>query len=108
MSIEQLAAWVTAMAIANEPTINELLRRGLDERQPLEVKLMARHAATTFTGVAKEDHKIRSSIYATAALALDPWLEPSVAHSASDSAPTPSTGPTTTTTAGPATSTSTG
>ena len=54
-------------------------------RQPLEVKLMARHAATTFTGVAKEDHKIRSSIYATAALALDPWLEPAVAHSASDS-----------------------
>jgi type IV secretion system protein VirD4 len=85
LSIEQLAAWVTAMAIANEPTINQLLRAGLDERQPLEVKLMARHAATTFAGVAKEDHKIRSSIYATAALALDPWLEPSVAHSASDS-----------------------
>src|SRR5207244_3700934 len=85
LSIEQLAAWVTAMAIATEPSINGLLRRGLDERQPLEVKLMARHAATTFAGVAKEDHKIRSSIYATAALALDPWLEPSVAHSASDS-----------------------
>jgi type IV secretion system protein VirD4 len=86
VSIEQLAAWVTAMAIANEPTINQLLRDGLDESQPLEVKLMARHAATTFAGVAKEDHKIRSSIYATAALALDPWLEPSVAHSASDTA----------------------
>jgi type IV secretion system protein VirD4 len=85
LSIEQLAAWVTAMAIATDPTINRLLRAGLDERQPLEVKLMARHAATTFAGVAKEDHKIRSSIYATAALALDPWLEPSVAHSASDS-----------------------
>src|SRR4249919_197075 len=85
VSIEQLAAWVTAMAIATEPTINDLLRRGLDPRQPLEVTLMARHAATTFTGVAKEDHKIRSSIYATAALALDPWLEPAVAHSASDS-----------------------
>ena len=85
MSIEQLAAWVTAMAIATEPTINDLLRRGLDPTQPLEVTLMARHAATTFTGVAKEDHKIRSSIYATAALALDPWLEPAVAHSASDS-----------------------
>jgi TraM recognition site of TraD and TraG len=85
VSIEQLAAWVTAMAIATEPTINDLLRRGLDPTQPLEVALMARHAATTFTGVAKEDHKIRSSIYATAALALDPWLEPAVAHSASDS-----------------------
>jgi type IV secretion system protein VirD4 len=83
VSIEQLAAWVTAMAIATEPTINDLLRRGLADNQPLEVKLMARHAATTFAGVAKEDHKIRSSIYATAALALDPWLEPSVAHSAS-------------------------
>jgi type IV secretion system protein VirD4 len=86
VSIEQLAAWVTAMAIATEPTINALLRLGLDDRQPVEVKLMARHAATTFAGVAKEDHKIRSSIYATAALALDPWLEPAVAHSASDSA----------------------
>jgi type IV secretory pathway TraG/TraD family ATPase VirD4 len=75
----------TAMAIATEPTINDLLRRGLHDVQPLEVKLMARHAATTFAGVAKEDHKIRSSIYATAALALDPWLEPAVAHSASDS-----------------------
>jgi type IV secretion system protein VirD4 len=85
VSIEQVAAWVTAMAIANEPTINTLLRKGLGEDRPLEVKLMARHAATTFAGVAKEDHKIRSSIYATAALALDPWLEPSVAHSASDS-----------------------
>ncbi len=86
LSIEQVAAWVTGMAIATEPTINRLLRQGLGEDQPLEVKLMARHAATTFAGVAKEDHKIRSSIYATAALALDPWLEPSVAHSASDSA----------------------
>jgi type IV secretion system protein VirD4 len=85
VSIEQLAAWVTAMAIATDPIINDLLRRGLSDAQPLEVKLMARHAATTFAGVAKEDHKIRSSIYATAALALDPWLEPSVAHSANDS-----------------------
>ena len=33
---------------------------------------------------AKEDHKIRSSIYSTASHAIDPWLEPSVAHSATD------------------------
>lgn len=85
VSMEQLAAWVTVLAVASEPTINGLLRRGLDQKQPLEVKLLARHAATTFAGVAKEDHKIRSSIYSTAALALAPWLEPSVAHSATDS-----------------------
>jgi type IV secretion system protein VirD4 len=85
VSIEQLATWVTTMAVATDPTINRLLRTGLQTDQPVEVNLMARHAATTFAGVAKEDHKIRSSIYATAALALDPWLEPAVAHSASDS-----------------------
>jgi type IV secretion system protein VirD4 len=86
VSMEQLASWVTAMAGAAEPAINELIRAGLDSRRPLEVQLLARHAAATFTGLAREDHKIRSSVYATAALAVDPWLEPSVAHSASDSA----------------------
>jgi hypothetical protein len=50
--------------------------QGLHADAWLEVKLMARYASTTFTGIAKEDHKIRSSIYSTAALALDPWLEP--------------------------------
>jgi type IV secretion system protein VirD4 len=85
VSMEQLASWVTAMAGATDPTINELIRTGLDHRQPLEVQLLARHASTTFTGLAREDHKIRSSVYATAALAVDPWLEPAVAHSASDS-----------------------
>lgn len=84
VSMEQLATWVTTMAVASDTTINSLLRRGLDKEQPLEIRLMARHAAVTFIGVAKEDQKIRSSIYSTAALALDPWLEPSVAHSATD------------------------
>ena len=84
VSMEQVATWVTTMAVASDPTINSLLRRGLDKEQPLEIRLMARHAAVTFIGVAKEDQKIRSSIYSTAALALDPWLEPSVAHSATD------------------------
>jgi type IV secretion system protein VirD4 len=85
VSMEQVASWVTTMAIATDPAINDLLRRGLQADASLEVKLMARYASTTFTGIAKEDHKIRSSIYSTAALALDPWLEPSVAHSATAS-----------------------
>lgn len=86
ISIEQLATWVTTMAGDDDPTINHLIRVGLDRKQPRELRLLARHAAVTFGGLAKEDHKIRSSIYSTAALALDPWLEPSVAHSASQSA----------------------
>lgn len=85
LSMQQLATWVTTIAGANEPTINELLRWGLQPKAALEAKLLATYAATTFTGIAKEDHKIRSSIYSTAALALDPWLEPAVAHSATAS-----------------------
>lgn len=46
---------------------------------------MARHAGINFTGLARQDQKVRSSVYTTAALAVDPWLEPSVAHSASTS-----------------------
>ncbi|MCU1395332.1 MAG: type secretory system conjugative transfer family protein [Ilumatobacteraceae bacterium] len=86
VSMEQIATWVTTMAGASDPTINQLLHRGLGKHQNTEIKLMARHAAVTFIGIAREDHKIRSSIYSTASLALDPWLEPSVAHSATDSA----------------------
>ena len=84
VNMERIATWVTTMADASDPVINRLLKAGLDKRQPLEVKLIARHASVTFVGVAKEDHKVRSSIYSTASLALDPWLEPSVAHSATD------------------------
>jgi type IV secretion system protein VirD4 len=83
VGMEQLAAWVRTIAVATEPTINDLLDRALSKKQPLEVQLLGRHAAVTFVGVAKEDHKIRSSVYSTAVLALKPWLEPSVAHSAS-------------------------
>lgn len=50
------------------------------------MRLLARSATSTFDGLAKQEHKVRSSVYTTASLALDPWLEPSVAHSASDSA----------------------
>ncbi|MEZ5220282.1 MAG: type IV secretory system conjugative DNA transfer family protein [Ilumatobacteraceae bacterium] len=85
VSLDQLATWVTTMAGNTEPTINLLIRSGLEEGQDLEVRLIARHAAIAFDGFAKEDHKVRSSVYTTAALALNPWLEPSVAHSASDS-----------------------
>ena len=84
VSMEQVASWVTTMATATHPTINSLLRNGLDKVRPLETQLLARHAAVTFDGVSKEDDKIRSSIYATAALAMDPWLEPAVAFSATD------------------------
>jgi type IV secretion system protein VirD4 len=86
VGMEQLAAWVRTIAGATEPTINSLLRRGLDKRRSIEVQLLARHAAVTFIGIGKEDHKIRSSVYSTAVLALKPWLEPSVAHSATNSA----------------------
>ncbi len=84
VNMEHIATWVTTMADATDPVINRLLKAGLDKTQPLEVKLIARHASVTFVGVAKEDHKIRSSIYSTASHAIDPWLEPSVAHSATD------------------------
>jgi type IV secretion system protein VirD4 len=84
VSMEQVASWVTTMTTASHPTINSLLRNGLDSARPLETQLLARHAAVTFDGVSKEDDKIRSSIYATASLAMDPWLEPAVAFSATD------------------------
>ena len=84
VNMEHIATWVTTMADASDPVINRLLKAGLDKTQPLEVKLIARHASVTFVGVAKEDHKVRSSIYSTASHAIDPWLEPSVAHSATD------------------------
>lgn len=86
VGLDQLATWVTTMAGNTEPTINTLIRAGLEQGQDREIRLIARHAAIAFDGFAKEDHKVRSSVYTTAALALNPWLEPSVAHSASESA----------------------
>lgn len=84
IGMEQLAAWVRTLAVATEPTINTIISRALDDRDNIEVQLLGRHAATTFTGIGREDEKIRSSVYSTAVLALKPWLEPAVAHSASD------------------------
>lgn len=84
IGMEQLAAWVRTLAVATEPTINSIISRALDNRDNIEIQLLGRHAATTFTGIGREDEKIRSSVYSTAVLALKPWLEPAVAHSASD------------------------
>ena len=82
VGMETVSSWVTMMAGAKDPVIRDLLNRGLHDDRPLETQLIARQAASAFIGLEKEDHKIRSSIYATAALAVDPWLEPAVAHSA--------------------------
>jgi type IV secretion system protein VirD4 len=84
VNMQQIATWVSTVAMATEPTINALLDNGLDDSQPPRVQLMARHAATAFIGLANEDDRIRSSIYATARLAVDPWLEPWGAHTATD------------------------
>jgi type IV secretion system protein VirD4 len=81
-NMQQIATWVSTVAMAADPVINGLLRTGLEDERPPRVQLMARHAASAFIGLAREDDRIRSSIYATARLAVDPWLEPSVAHSA--------------------------
>ena len=76
--MERIATWVTTMADASDPVINRLLKAGLDKRQPLEVKLIARRASVTFVGVAKEDHKVRSSIYSTASSpSIHGWNPPS-------------------------------
>lgn len=85
IGMEQLAAWVRTLATATDPTINSIIEQALDNRDDIEIQLLGRHAATTFTGVGREDEKIRSSVYSTAVLALKPWLEPAVAHSASSS-----------------------
>ncbi|MGD9796456.1 MAG: type IV secretory system conjugative DNA transfer family protein, partial [Acidimicrobiia bacterium] len=85
IGMEQLAAWVRTLAGGSDPTINRIITRACDNRDNIEIQLLGRHAATTFTGVAREDDKIRSSVYSTAVLALKPWLEPAVAHSASTS-----------------------
>lgn len=83
IGMQQLAAWVRTLAGGTEPTINEIVTRALDNRTDIEIQLLGHHAATTLNGIGREDEKIRSSVYSTAVLALKPWLEPAVAHSAS-------------------------
>jgi type IV secretion system protein VirD4 len=63
--------------------VNDLVRRGLADEKPLEVRLLARDALTKLMAFEGEDPKIRASIYATARLAFEAWTEPAVAHSAS-------------------------
>lgn len=84
LTIGRLASWTFRHVGINDPTVNELIRLGLDAGQPLETRLLAKDAATKLLALDGEDPRIRASIYATARLAFDAWNEPSVAHSASD------------------------
>lgn len=85
LTMEQLASWAHLQVGIREPLINELIRVGL-EQDDVELQLLARHAMVQLLALEREDPRIRASIYATARLAFEPWLEPSVAHSASDDA----------------------
>ena len=82
VGLEQIATWVTISAGSADPTINHLLRCAARPGLDLEVQLMARRALSAFVGLQREDSKIVSSIYTTARLAVEPWLEPAIAHSA--------------------------
>jgi type IV secretion system protein VirD4 len=83
LTIARLASWAFAHVGATDPTVNELIRRGVADYQPLETRLLARDALTKLEAFDQEDPRIRASIYATARLAFQSWTEPSVAHSAS-------------------------
>jgi len=83
LTIGRLAAWAYLHVGITDPTANELVRRGLADREPLEVRLLAKDAMTKLMAFEGEDPRIRASIYATARLAFEAWTEPAVAHSAS-------------------------
>jgi type IV secretion system protein VirD4 len=83
LTISRLASWAYTHVGITDPTVNELVRAGLADDQPLEVRLLANDAVTKLMAFEQEDPRIRASIYATARLAFDAWTEPSVAHSAS-------------------------
>jgi type IV secretion system protein VirD4 len=83
LTIGRLASWAFMHVGITDPTVNELIRLGLRDRQPLEVRLLAKDAMTKLMAFEGEDPRIRASIYATARLAFEAWTEPSVAHSAS-------------------------
>jgi type IV secretion system protein VirD4 len=83
LTIGRLASWAYLHVGIRDPLANDLVRRGLDDSQPLEVRLLARDALTKLMAFEGEDPKIRASIYATARLAFEAWTEPAVAHSAS-------------------------
>lgn len=83
LTIGRLASWAFGHVGATDPTVNDLIRRGAADDQPLETRLLARDALTKLVAFDQEDPRIRASIYATARLAFQSWTEPSVAHSAS-------------------------
>lgn len=85
ISMQQISQWVTIQAGGEHKTILDLIHRGLMSTNE-EAVLMARHAGTFFLGLDNQDSKIKSSIYTTASSAVDPWLEPAVAHSATTDA----------------------
>lgn len=83
LTIARLASWAFAHVGATDPVVNDLIRKGVADNQPLETRLLARDALTKLEAFEQEDPRIRASIYATARLAFQSWTEPSVAHSAS-------------------------
>ncbi len=82
LTIQTLTAWAFRGVGITEPTVNELVRSGL-ESDDLEAQLLAEAAALKLTALHNEDPRIRASIYATGRMAFEAWAEPSVAHSAS-------------------------
>jgi len=83
LTIGRLATWAYMHVGVTDPTVHDLVRLGLQDSQPLEVRLLAHDAMTKLMAFEGEDPRIRASIYATARLAFDAWTEPAVAHSAS-------------------------
>lgn len=82
LTIEQLATWAYTHVGLKDPTVNDLVRRGLDSSLQLETRLLAKAAHVRLKAFESEDPRIKASIYATARLAFDAWTEPSVAFSA--------------------------
>lgn len=83
LTIGRLASWAYRHIGISEPAVHHLVRLGLADDQPLEVRLLAKDAVTKLMAFEGEDPRIRASIYATARLAFDAWTEPAVSHSAS-------------------------
>lgn len=83
LTIDKLAEWAYTHVGLTHPVVNDLVRCGMGSGLPLETRLLAKDALIKLKAFAAEDPRIRASIYATARLALDPWTEPAVAHSAS-------------------------
>jgi type IV secretion system protein VirD4 len=83
LTVGRLASWAFLHVGVTDPTVNELIRLGLEDDRPLEVRLLAKDAMTKLMAFEGEDPRIRASIYATARLAFEAWNEPAIAHSAS-------------------------